>query len=154
MAHLYVEGANGHIEVDDEWVRIHRKGLMGHMTQGVGGLLGRGVQIRLSDIVDIAISYPRFGVNGYIRVLTGGEGLITVQEAVKNEACVMFKKRHQQAFDTFREELKALLARRMTAPVAAPDFATQLRELAALRDEGLLSEEEFQVKKAHLLGAG
>jgi hypothetical protein len=37
-------------------------------------------------------------------------------------------------------------------PVAAPDPADQIRKLAALRDEGLLSEEEFQAKKLQILG--
>lgn len=32
------------------------------------------------------------------------------------------------------------------------DLATQLRELAQLRDDGILSEEEFQTQKARLLG--
>lgn len=156
MTHLYVEGLNGQVEVDDEWVRIHRKGLMARAGHG---MLGRGVQIRLSDIVDIDISYPRFGVNGYIRFLTGGEHPIGVQEAVKDDASVVFKKKHQAAFDELREELKALLAERsdkglaqaIAAAVPRVDFATQIRELAALRDEGLLSEEEFQLKKAQLL---
>jgi len=41
-----------------------------------------------------------------------------------------------------------------TAPVAVagPSIADQIRELGALRDEGLLTEEEFAEKKARLLG--
>lgn len=34
---------------------------------------------------------------------------------------------------------------------AAPDVAEQIRKLATLRDEGLLSSEEFEAKKAELL---
>jgi Short C-terminal domain len=33
-----------------------------------------------------------------------------------------------------------------------PDAADQIRRLAQLRDKGLLTEEEFQAKKAQLLG--
>jgi Short C-terminal domain len=33
-----------------------------------------------------------------------------------------------------------------------PDAADQIRRLGQLRDEGLLTEEEFQAKKAQLLG--
>lgn len=114
MPHRYVEGMNGQIEVDDVWVRIHRKGFFGRTTQGMTGIAGRGVQIRLSDIVDIAISYPRFGVNGYIRFLTGRESPISVEEAAKDESCVIFRKKHQADVDMLREELKALLAGRST----------------------------------------
>jgi len=42
------------------------------------------------------------------------------------------------------------------APVApappAPDPIAQLKELAALRDQGILTEEEFAAQKAKLLG--
>jgi hypothetical protein len=39
--------------------------------------------------------------------------------------------------------------------VAAPavDLADQLRKLATLRDEGILSDEEFAAQKAKLLGS-
>ena len=35
---------------------------------------------------------------------------------------------------------------------AAPDMATQLTQLAQLRDQGILTEEEFAAKKAQILG--
>ena len=35
---------------------------------------------------------------------------------------------------------------------AAPDMATQLTELAKLRDQGILTEDEFSAKKAQILG--
>jgi hypothetical protein len=40
------------------------------------------------------------------------------------------------------------------APAGPPvDLADQLRKLATLRDEGILSEEEFAAQKAKLLGS-
>ena len=36
---------------------------------------------------------------------------------------------------------------------AAPDPIQQLRELAALRDQGILTEEEFAAQKAKILGS-
>ena len=38
------------------------------------------------------------------------------------------------------------------APVAPNDVTDQLRKLASLRDEGVLTEEEFAAQKAKLLG--
>lgn len=40
-------------------------------------------------------------------------------------------------------------------PAAAPeqDTITQLKELAALKDQGILTEEEFAAQKAKILGA-
>jgi hypothetical protein len=37
-------------------------------------------------------------------------------------------------------------------PVAAPDLADQLMKLAGLRDQGILTPEEFDIQKARLLG--
>lgn len=39
-------------------------------------------------------------------------------------------------------------------PAAAPDPVAQLTQLAALRDRGVLTEEEFAVAKARVLGGG
>jgi predicted Zn-dependent peptidase len=38
------------------------------------------------------------------------------------------------------------------APPAADDTAAQLQQLAALRDQGILTEEEFTAKKQQILG--
>jgi hypothetical protein len=38
------------------------------------------------------------------------------------------------------------------APAAAPSYLEELEQLAALRDQGVISEEEFQAKKGQLLG--
>ena len=35
---------------------------------------------------------------------------------------------------------------------SAPDMATQLTQLAQLRDQGILTEDEFAAKKAQILG--
>ena len=38
------------------------------------------------------------------------------------------------------------------APAAAPDPVAQLTQLAALKDSGALTEEEFEAQKAKILG--
>ncbi|HRQ41351.1 MAG TPA: SHOCT domain-containing protein [Chloroflexota bacterium] len=38
------------------------------------------------------------------------------------------------------------------APVAQDDFITQIERLGALRDQGLLTDEEFEAKKKQILG--
>ena len=45
-------------------------------------------------------------------------------------------------------------AAEQAAPAAAPqdDLATQLESLAKLRDQGILTEEDFSAKKAQILG--
>jgi Short C-terminal domain len=38
------------------------------------------------------------------------------------------------------------------APAAEPDYVAELEQLAKLRDQGIVSEEEFEAKKRQLLG--
>lgn len=163
MTALYAEGMNGQIEVDDEFVYIHRKGFLAHSTRGLRNTIDRGVQIRLSDIEDIQISYPRLTQRGWIRFVTSVDNRIeTIREATYDQSTVLFTKGRQPEIDALRQGVKALIARQSnqglvsaitqglgTTPHAS--FADQLRELADLRNEGLLTDDEFQAKKAQLL---
>jgi hypothetical protein len=38
------------------------------------------------------------------------------------------------------------------APAAAPDYAAELEQLAQLRDQGVITAEDFEAKKKQLLG--
>jgi predicted Zn-dependent peptidase len=38
------------------------------------------------------------------------------------------------------------------APAGAPDYAAELEQLAALKQKGILTEEEFEAKKKQILG--
>jgi hypothetical protein len=38
------------------------------------------------------------------------------------------------------------------APAAVPDYTAELEQLAALKQQGILTEEEFQAKKKQVLG--
>ncbi len=38
------------------------------------------------------------------------------------------------------------------APAAAPDYAAQLEQLAKLRDDGVITAEDFEAKKKQILG--
>jgi Short C-terminal domain len=59
-------------------------------------------------------------------------------------------------FETLRDYIEQRISQAHapampTPPVGEPDVAEQIRKLAALRDEGLLSSEEFETKKAEML---
>jgi formiminotetrahydrofolate cyclodeaminase len=59
------------------------------------------------------------------------------QQAVRNE-------QHQKAY----AETRRLPA---SQPSAAPDLVTQLKDLAAMRDAGTITDDEFATLKARLL---
>lgn len=50
-----------------------------------------------------------------------------------------------------RRQASPVTAEAITQPVAQPDFAEQITKLAALRDQGILTDNEFATKKAELL---
>ena len=59
-----------------------------------------------------------------------------------------FAAQDQQAY----EEQAAAAPPPPAAPAAAPDYTAELEKLAKLRDEGVISAEDFDAKKKQLLG--
>jgi hypothetical protein len=65
------------------------------------------------------------------------------------------QRRQQQrwaAEDQAAYEQQAAQAPPAPAAQAAPDYAAELEQLAKLRDEGVISAEDFEAKKKQLLG--
>jgi hypothetical protein len=67
------------------------------------------------------------------------------------------QERAQQEADAaaFRQQQAMAMqpAQAPVQPAAPPDLVTQLKELAALKEQGILTEEEFAVQKARILQA-
>jgi membrane protease subunit (stomatin/prohibitin family) len=59
----------------------------------------------------------------------------------------------QQQYE-LQQQQAAMQAQAPAAPAApaAPDYAAELEQLAQLKNQGILTEEEFQAKKAQILG--
>ncbi len=82
-----------------------------------------------------------------------------LNDATSDENAVIFTKKHADEFGAVQTYIETYIGNRMTAQnqpqqvvhPAAPDIADQIRKLASLHDDGLLTEEEFQAKKAALL---
>jgi hypothetical protein len=77
---------------------------------------------------------------------TGGKS-ITMDGIPKGDADRVKKMIDDAVFASKRGPVSAPVA------AAAPDLADQLRKLADLRDQGILTEDEFSAQKARLLGA-
>jgi hypothetical protein len=97
---------------------------------------------------------------------SGGAGgrLSTSQIRQHDSNYVTFFPDHQAAFERVRDAVeRARIAARHPAPVAAPtppspqatspsSVADELKKLAQLKDDGILTQEEFDAQKAKLLG--
>jgi hypothetical protein len=58
----------------------------------------------------------------------------------------------RQDFDRKEEEPVESAAPSPTSAVPEPEYMAELERLAQLRDQGIVSEEEFQAKKKQILG--
>jgi hypothetical protein len=79
-----------------------------------------------------------------------------VFDAGTDENSVVFTKGHLAEFVAIKNYVEQRIAQGAmgggTAAALPPDVADQIRKLGALRDDGLLSDEEFAQQKAKLLG--
>jgi hypothetical protein len=80
-------------------------------------------------------------------------GVSRRQQARAQQAADAEAWQQQQAMAAQQAQAEQFAAQQAAAaPPAAPaDLVTQLKELAALREQGILTEEEFAVQKARIL---
>ncbi len=69
----------------------------------------------------------------------------------QDENAVQFDKKDGQAFRALRDFVQVILAQR-DAPEDSASIADELSKLAQLRDQGVLTDDEFAAQKAKLLG--
>jgi hypothetical protein len=142
-------GVNGQVELLNDRVRIRRAGLVAVLSQGLKG----DKEILLSSITSIMFKKAGWAFNGYIRFhfMGGAEGRGGILRATRDENTIMFNSFQQKPF----EALKIAIEQRMTESknqTTAPSYLDELEKLAALRDKGIITEEEFIAKKIVLLG--
>jgi hypothetical protein len=132
----------------------------------VGGV-GQGME-KMTEKVGLAKIGTQLGVGttGYIQFgITGagenktralGQGLTGM---AKDENSVMFQKSQEESFAAIRDFVESKIVERMSgrlaqsaAPAPAPiSKMDQLKQLAELRDAGVLTQEEFESEKAKVL---
>lgn len=138
------KGRSGTLYLTDTGVRITRPFLRS-MFMRPGG----SQSFSYDDIVSIQLKRPAFTV-GYIQfTLQGGSELHGgVFEALKDENAVTFIAGSLKQF----EEAKRLAEERMPARPSTTNGLDDLEKLAALKDKGIITQEEFDLKKKSLLG--
>ena len=72
--------------------------------------------------------------------------------AVRHRQDQKYARQDQEAYDQQMAAQQAYAAQQAPAAPAAPDYATELQQLAALKGQGLITEEEFEAKKKQILG--
>ncbi len=99
-------------------------------------------------------------VNGFIQfTVPGGREKRSAfgsqtSSAGKDENSVIFTRKQMPEFEKLRAAVEPALeqgAQATTPQQSGPSIGDQITQLAALRDQGLLTNEEFAAKKANLL---
>jgi hypothetical protein len=72
--------------------------------------------------------------------------------AVRHRQDQKYAAQDQAAYDQQMAAQQAAAAQQAPAAPAAPDYAAELQQLAALKGQGLITEEEFEAKKKQILG--
>lgn len=150
---IHAKGVNGQISFDGATVVITREGFLARSTHGRSEK-----SLPVKSIGAVQIKPASALVNGHIQFSVSGEsskksiGFGKSQDAAKDENAVIFTKKQAPAFEALRDAVRAAQAGGGVPAPAAPDVASQIQQLGQLRDQGLLTDEEFDAKKAELLG--
>ena len=152
MEMLRAKGVNGQLSFDGATVVITREGFMARSTHGRSEKA-----LGVKSIGAVQWKPATALVNGHIQFSVSGEsskksiGFGKSNDAAKDENAVIFTKKQAAEFEAIRDAIRAAQSDTGSTVAAAPDITEQLSKLAALRDHGILTEDEFNSKKAELL---
>jgi hypothetical protein len=152
MAPMEVKGHTGTVRFDGQVIEIVRKGLLAR------AIVGKGTkQIPLASITAVQFKPAGPFVNGFIQftVSGGNEGRSSfgrqTTDAAKDENAVVFHYKQRARFEELRDAVQAALSQRHQSDGGAWGIPDRIKQLAELKDAGVLTEAEFEAKKVDLL---
>jgi hypothetical protein len=153
---IEVKGHTGQIQFDGDYVTITRKGFNARLSVGKGEK-----RIHISQISGVQWKPAGLLVNGFLQLtIPGGNERRSAfgsqtKSAAQDENSVIFTKKQMPEFEKLRAAIDAAIAAHHSPQApgqSSGSTADELAKLGALRDQGLLSPEEFEQQKAKLLG--
>ena len=154
MSAIYtMKGVQDLLEIFEDRVTITPKGVMGFLNKGIKGTK----EIPFRSIVAVQFKEAGAVFSGYIQftISGGNESRGGLFAAVKDENTFMFARAKNNAT---AKEIKNYIdssMRKAQAPqssIPAVNLSEELQKLAQLKEQGVLSAEEFQAAKKKLLG--
>lgn len=131
-------------------------------------LIGKGFkEIQIKSLTGIQFKPPAFLSHGYIQFVFPGSSEVktrSTSDLAKDENTVMFNKHEYKNFLKAKELIEEYMNEQEKNTFASNDYsstpppvnnysvADEITKLAALKDQGILTEEEFTAKKKQLLG--
>ena len=157
---MSLKGTNGTVTAYDDRVVISRKGLAAFAAQGIKG----DKTIFYSDLASVEFKKPGW-TNGYMQFVYAGTvntsakvGVLgTSMKSLKDENTVILrafnKKVPQQSEELYNLLLKKIQEYKQSSrPSTQGSVADELTKLAKLKEQRILTQDEFDKKKAELLG--
>jgi len=148
-----MNGVGGQLDVYEDKLTITLKGVMGLMTKGLKG----SKTIPFISITAIQFKQASSLVNGYLQftVPGGNESAGGITGAVSDENSFMFRdKKNNEMAQQIKDYIESTISK-LHAPqaaAAAPSLSDELLKLSQLKDQGILTDEEFQAAKEKLMG--
>lgn len=148
---MEVQGVNGAIELTKNKIIIKRKGFLALMTQGFKG----DKEIYINQISSVQLKKTNLLLNGYIQfTFSGGkEAKGGITQATKDENTVMFNKSQEKGFINLKNKIEEYI-HDLNKPIEKieNDPFEQIEKLLALKERGIITDEEFEIKKKQILG--
>jgi hypothetical protein len=153
---IEVKGHTGQVRFDGQYITITRKGFLARSSVGKGEK-----RLHVSQITAVQWKPAGLAFNGFIQfTVPGGQERRSAfgsqtKSAARDENSVVFTIRQMPEFQRLRAAIDEAIAHQH-APQAAGDsqgsIADELAKLAALRDQGVITDADFEAGKAKLLG--
>lgn len=145
---------NGTLELDEDYVIIKRKGVMSFMSQGLKG----DKRIPYENITAVQFKTANWVTNGYIQfsMLGAIDSKAGIMNATKDENTIMFTKGQQKDMENLKAKIEAkikeLKNKNSNTVVQEVSGADEILKFKELMDQGIISNEQFELKKNEILG--
>lgn len=147
------EGLQDWLEVYSDYLTITPKGALGLLNKGLKGTK----DIPYASITAVQLREATSFLNGFIQfsILGGNESRGGLRSAHQDENTVMFARAAENTKVKKIKEYVDLATRRLREPKpvakAADGIACELQRLVTLKEQGVLTDEEFQQAKRKLI---
>lgn len=147
---LTLKGINGQLDLYNDKVIVKRKGALAKMTQG---FFKGDKTIYIKQITGIQVKMGATFINGYIQFTVPGgiESKKGITDATRDENTVIFNKKNNDTVIQIKAKIEELKQSQSGQTISQLSNADEIKKYKELLDQGILTNEEFTVKKKQLL---
>ncbi|MDR2600354.1 MAG: SHOCT domain-containing protein [Oscillospiraceae bacterium] len=145
-----ISGVDGQLYVNDEYVVIERKGIISFLTQGVKGKK----EIPIQNINAVQVREATIWVNGFIQFYLPGFAKSSggIFDMGEDENTVVFNRTNNETANSIKEFIQEKINLKMNTNVTNQfSVADELLKYKQLLDDGIITKEEFHIKRNQLL---